>query len=175
MVTIYDVDVNKLIDSLALKLKEYEQIAPPDWAKYVKTGNFKIRPPEDTDWWYKRSAAILRSVFILGPIGVSKLRRKYGGKKDRGCQPSIFRRGSGNIIRKVLFQLGEAGLVEKVDKGKNLGRKISPKGLSLLDNTAKEVVSRPSKTDKLERPSKPAEKKDDTEKKEIKKETPKGE
>jgi len=47
------------------------------------------------------------------------------------------RRGSGGIVRKLLRQLEEAGLVEKMPRK---GRVLSPKGRSLLDRVAREVV-----------------------------------
>ena len=83
-----------------------------------------------------RAAAVLRSVYMLGPIGVSKLRTKYGGKKRRGHKMSHFRKGSGNVIRKLLQQLEKAGLIKFVEKGVHKGRIITPKGMSILDKTA---------------------------------------
>ena len=105
MSTIYEVSTNELIEKVAEQLKNYEQIKAPEWAAYVKTGHFRQRQPTRDDWWYVRSAAILRSIAKLGPIGVSKLRTKYGGKKNRGNKPEHVYRASGNIIRKSLQQL----------------------------------------------------------------------
>ena len=112
---IHDVYPNDLIEKAAEELKKVEAVKPPVWVTFVKTGVHRERAPLDKDWWYMRAAAVLRSVALLGPIGVSKLRTKYGGKKRRGHQPPIFRRGSGSIIRKVLQQLDKAGfkIVEK--------------------------------------------------------------
>ena len=78
MVSIYQVDPNKLIEKLSKELEGFSEIKAPDWAKFVKTGHSRERPPEDPNWWYLRFAAVLRSVYKLGPIGVSKLRTKYG-------------------------------------------------------------------------------------------------
>ena len=132
MTGIYDQEPNKLISKTAEKLKKIEQIKPPEWVAWVKTGVHKERPPIQKDWWYIRAAAILRSVYKLGPIGVSKLRTKYGGKKNRGMKPEEFRKGSGNIIRKILQQLESAGLIEKGKKGVHKGRIITPRGTKLL-------------------------------------------
>ena len=71
-----------------------------------------------------------------GPVGVMSLRTFYGGKKDRGVTPEVFRKGSGAIIRNALHQLEDAGLVEKVEGG----RVVSPKGRSFLDKTAGEII-----------------------------------
>ena len=105
MATIYDVDPSELIKKAASNLKKIDAIKEPSWAKFVKTGMSKERPPVELDWWYARAASVLRKVYILGPVGVSKLRRKYGGSKNRGVKPEHFYKGSGNIIRKILQQL----------------------------------------------------------------------
>ena len=81
MATIYDTNPNALINKAAEELKK--QIKEPEWAKFVKTGVAKDRPPAETDWWYKRAASILRSVYLKGPIGTNKLRHKYSSKKNR--------------------------------------------------------------------------------------------
>ena len=140
MVSVLDKDPNKVIDELSIKLKEFNEIKPPEWAAFVKTGVHKERPPENPDWWYVRSAAILRSVYKLGPIGVSKLRTKYGGKGNRGVAPGRHSKSAGNIIRKCLQQLESAGLISKVkEKSSCKGRTCTGKGQSLLSKSAKEV------------------------------------
>ena len=135
MATIYDKDANELIAKASEELKKV--IKAPEWAPFVKTGVHKERPPVEKDWFYKRAAAILRSVYIKGPIGTNKLRIKYGGRKNRGYAPEKFYRGSGNIIRKALQQLEEAGLIKKAEKGVHKGRMITPKGKSFLDKLSK--------------------------------------
>jgi len=128
-----DVSRTNLIEKVAEELKNVPEIQPPKWAEFVKTGAHKERPPMRDDWWYVRTAAILVKLEKLGPIGVSKLRIQYGGKKNRGHKPSKFIKGSGNIIRKAFQQLEKAGLIKKVDKtNTKKGRIIAPKGLSLL-------------------------------------------
>ena len=140
MGSIYDVSPNELIERAAVELAKMPEIAPPEWAKFVKTGHFRQRPPEREDWWYVRSAAVLRSVYRLGPIGVSKLRTKYGGKKDRGHRPEKVFRAGGNILRKVLQQLETAQLVKQTSIGVHKGRIITPKGRSLLDKLSTEIA-----------------------------------
>src|SRR3989344_4032463 len=116
MATIYDVDTSELIKKASDKLKDIEFIKAPKWAPFVKTGAGKERPPILGDWWYMRTASVLRKVYVLGPIGVSKLKRKYGGKKNRGHKPEKFYPGSGNIIRKILQQLEKAELIKYAEK-----------------------------------------------------------
>jgi len=139
MVTIYDVDASKLIKKASEELKKIELIKPPEWAKFVKTGASKERPPVEKDWWYMRAASILRKVYVLGPIGVSKLRKKYGGKKNRGHKPERTYKGSGSIIRKALQQLEKAELIKQVEKGVHKGKVITSKGKKFLDKLAGEV------------------------------------
>ncbi len=140
--TIYDVDPTELIEELAKELQKIEFIRPPEWAAYVKTGAHKERPPAREDWWYIRSASVLRKVRLKGPIGVSKLRIFYGGKKNRGYAPERFKRGSGNILRKALQQLEKSGLIKKEKKGVHKGRIITPKGIKLMDNVADKIAGR---------------------------------
>ncbi len=91
--------------------------------------------PENKDWWYIRSAAILRKVHIKGPIGIQTLGKVYGGKKNRGVKPERKMRGSGAVIRKMLQQLEGAGLIKKTKNG----RVTTPKGISVLDKTASRI------------------------------------
>lgn len=139
--TIYDIDPTELIERLAKELKKTESINPPKWASFVKTGAHKERPPAREDWWYVRSASVLRKVRLKGPIGVSKLKIIYGGKKNRGYAPERFKKGSGNIIRKILQQLEKAELLKQDSKGVHKGRIITPKGIKLMDAIAKKKVS----------------------------------
>ena len=136
MVTVYDVPAEKLILKTAEKLKSNSKIVPPEWAEYAKTGRHTERAPAQDDWWYTRSASILRKLYVKGPLGSSKLAAEYGGYADKGAMPNRAVKGSRNIARKCMMQLEDAGLL--LPTGKQ-GRMISPAGQSLLDNTAKEV------------------------------------
>ena len=83
---------------------------------------------------------MLRKIYLMGPIGVNKLRKKYGGKKNRGHKPERFYPGSGNIIRKVLQQLEKAEFVKYSEKSVHKGRVITPKGKKFLDKIADELA-----------------------------------
>ncbi|MFH1133123.1 MAG: 30S ribosomal protein S19e [Nanoarchaeota archaeon] len=123
--------LNETIQKASTALKDIKEIKAPEWAAYVKTGRHKERPPIQKDWWYIRSAAVLCAVQKLGPVGVSKLRTKYGGKKNRGYKTEHQYKGSGSIIRHVLQQLETVGFIAQNKKGK-AGRIITPKGLQFL-------------------------------------------
>jgi small subunit ribosomal protein S19e len=84
----------------------------------------------------------MRRVYIDGPIGVERMRTFYGGGKDRGSRPTQFRKGSGSILRKSLQQLEAAGLIIH-DK---TGRRVSPQGMSFMDNLARSLIQQAEKT-----------------------------
>ena len=136
MVTVYDVPAEKLILKTAEKLKQNSAIEPPAWAEFVKTGVHTEKAPSQDDWWYTRSASILRKLYVKGPMGSSRLAAEYGGYADKGSMPNKAVKGSRNIARKCMIQLEKAGYLVSKDKQ---GRAISPSGMSLLDNAAKEV------------------------------------
>lgn len=139
MTTAYDVPANILIERLSAYIKEnIDEIDPPEWADFVKTGVHAERMPQNPDWWYVRSSSLLRKLYMKGPIGVSRLRKEYGGRKRIGMRKAHFKKAGGKIIRKSLQQLEAAGLAEKED---NKGRVISAKGRSLLDALSSQIKS----------------------------------
>jgi small subunit ribosomal protein S19e len=134
-----DVNPRKFNQICKEELKKIDEIKPPEWAIFVKTGVHKKLPPKQEDWWYIRTASILRRIYLDGPIGVERLRTFYGGRKDRGHKPERFRKAGGNIIRTSLQQLEKAGLVEKNKDTKKRGRIITERGKSLLNKVAIEA------------------------------------
>ncbi len=144
MTTMYDVDSAALIKKAAEELKKDQNIKPPAWAAFAKTGMHKERPPASNDWWYVRAASVLRTIYRLGPIGVSKLRTKYGGRKNRGHKIDRFYKGSGSILRKVMQQLEKSGYVKQAEKGVHKGRIATPKGISFLDKISSQLYKAPA-------------------------------
>jgi len=134
-----DVDVKKFNEVCKEELKKIDEIKPPDWAKFVKTGTHKKLPPRQEDWWYIRTASILRRIYLNGPVGVGRLRTFYGGRKDRGHKPERFKKAGGSIIRKSIQQLENAGLIEKSKNSKRKGRIISEKGKTFVNKIVREV------------------------------------
>ena len=135
--TMREVEPQKLIEKLSEELKKNDNIKPPDWSKYVKTGVSTERPPLQDDWWFLRSAAVLRKVYANGPVGVQRLRTAYGGRRKmpHGKKIHHHRKAGGKIIRLILQQLENAGYVKKVEKPKK-GRIITSKGQKLLSKAA---------------------------------------
>lgn len=138
MTTVYDVPPHDLIEAVAAELKAAGKVQPPKWAEFAKTGAHKEMPPTNPDWWFVRSASVLRRIYIDGPVGVSRLRSFYGGKKRKGVATGAFAKGSGSVIREALQQLEKAGYVRKL----KVGRQITPEGQAFLDDTAHKVRSK---------------------------------
>jgi small subunit ribosomal protein S19e len=124
----------KLVDVMSEELSSHVKM--PEWAKFVKTGMSRERQPEDPEWYFQRSASILRKVYTDGPVGTEKLRSYYGGLHRRGHKPARFAKGGGKVVRTILQQLEEQGYVKKQDKK---GRVITPKGQKFVDNAAKKI------------------------------------
>ncbi len=135
MVSALDNDPEKLIGGLANALKE--KMKKPEWATYVKTGVGRERLPDDPDWWFARSASIMRRLYKDGPVGVSKLRSYYGNSHRRGHKPAHFAKGGGKVIRTILQDLTKANLVKVSEKPK--GRILTPEGRKLMDAISKSI------------------------------------
>src|SRR3989344_4608608 len=136
MADIRTIHPDKYNKSLASALKDISEFTAPEWSAFVKSSTHKVRPIVEPDFWYKRSASILRQIYIRGTVGVQRLRTRYGGRKDRGVKPAEFRRSGGKIIRSILQQAEKAGFLEK-SKEKKAGRKLTEKGKNFLEGFAK--------------------------------------
>jgi small subunit ribosomal protein S19e len=135
--TLRDVDAEKLILKAAEELGRMEELRPPAWSSFVKTGVSRQRPPTQGNWWNIRQASMLRKLYLSQRgLGVSRTRIIYGGRKNRGHKPEHSFPASGSIIRKSYQQLEKAGFV-KAEKGK--GRLITPKGQKFLNAVAKSL------------------------------------
>ena len=132
---IYDNTPTIVINKAADQLKD--QLKQPEWSFFVKTGHGRERVPSNKDWYHQRAASILRTVAVRGPIGVSKLAKKYGNKKNRGHAPEKFAPAGRKIIRTILQQFEQLGFIEKKKIGAHHGRKVTSRGQSFLDKVAK--------------------------------------
>lgn len=131
MTSVKDVNPHALINMVAKDLKETKGVKMPEFAAFVKTGSHRERTPDNPDWWFVRMASILRKVYISGSVDVNSLRNYYGGRKNRGVRPEIFRKAGGKIIRVCLQDLEKLGFV-KISENKN-GRILTSKGQKYLD------------------------------------------
>jgi len=144
LTTPHDVPASKFIDRLAKYLKEnVDEVQPLSWTDVAKTGMHVEKQPQNPNWWYVRSASVLRKVYVHGPIGLEDLRADYGGRKNRGSQPDCVKKAGGSNIRKVLQQLEAADLIVT---SRPEGRKMSPKGRKLLQEIAGDLAKEMIKT-----------------------------
>ncbi len=140
MIRGYDVNQIELVNKLADKLEKDKLITPLEWSKFVKTGASKDRVPLQNNWWYLRAASIMRRMYInKEPIGVNRLKVIYGDKEKNRYSGQHFRPAGGAIIRHILQQLEQAGLIKKVRVQNHFGRVLTPGGISLTDKVAKEI------------------------------------
>jgi len=136
MTDIRTIESGKYNVLLAEALKKVPEIEKPEWVEFVKTSTHKKRPTFESDFWYKRTASILRQIYVRGTVGVERLRTRYGGRKNRGQKPPEFRKSGGKIIRTILQQVESAGFVEKI-KDKKSGRTLTKEGKEFLENLVK--------------------------------------
>jgi small subunit ribosomal protein S19e len=128
MATAYDVPAEKLIPKIADELKKIETIAPPDWAAFVKTGRHREKSPVNNDWWHTRTAAVLRKIYIEGPVGTTRLAAMYGGRAVRGSR---------SISRMTVQQLEKSQLVQKQKDG---GRVVTAKARKMIDQMSTQIL-----------------------------------
>jgi len=137
MATAFDVPADRLIPRIAEELKKIETIAPPDWAAYAKTGRHREKSPVSNDWWHVRAAAVLRKIYVEGPVGTTRLAAMYGGKADRGSKPNRAVRGSRSISRVTVQQLEKSQLVQKQKDG---GRVVTAKARKMVDSVSTQIL-----------------------------------
>ncbi len=138
MNVIYKLNAQEYNLKLAEALKEIPEFKEPEWLTFVKSGPAKERPIEDPDFWYKRSASILKQIYQKKIVGVNRLRTKYGSKKNRGFKPERFKRAGGKIIRTILQQSDKAGFTEIAQdirgvREKRPGRQLTQKGKEFME------------------------------------------
>ncbi len=137
MTTVYDVPPGLLIEKLREQLQAEGKIKPPEWAKFSRTGVHTEKAPVQADWWYRRVAAVLRKVYVYGPVGSTRLAAEFGGRRDDGSAPYHPRRGSRSVAREAMQQLESLGYLSKLEKK---GRSITPAGRKLLDRIAHDIL-----------------------------------
>lgn len=139
MNTVYELDAQEYNLKLAEALKNIPEFDAPEWINFVKSGSFRERPINDSDFWHKRAASILRQIYRKNVVGVNRLRTKYGGRQNRGSKPQRFKKSGGKIIRTILQQADAAGFTEiaKAIRGvrkKRPGRQLTQKGKDFLED-----------------------------------------
>jgi small subunit ribosomal protein S19e len=134
MSNVYEVKAADLVKLASQRLKE-KNMQKPGYIDFVKSGPSKERVPHERDFWFARSASILRQVYLNGPIGVSRLRTRYGSRKGHVVHRHHHMKAGGSIIRDSLIELERLQLVKNTKEG----RVITPQGKSFLDKISNEL------------------------------------
>ncbi|KAI9786013.1 MAG: 40S ribosomal protein S19 [Peltula sp. TS41687] len=137
-VSVRDVDAQKFINAYAAFLKRQGKLPIPGWVDTVKTSHSKELPPQSIDWFYIRSAAVARHIYMRKTVGVGRLRKVHGSQKNRGSRPSHHVDASGSVDRKVVQALEKIGVLEQ-DEEKG-GRRITQSGQRDLDRIAQTTL-----------------------------------
>ncbi len=114
--SLYDVPQQELVERVAVALQKVEQIKPPEWALFAKISSQNEKPPVRSDWWYVRAASVLRRIALLGPVGVSKLSIKFGGKKIEVTRHPDLRLQEEIIFAKFFNNLKKLDFASRIKK-----------------------------------------------------------
>src|SRR2546430_10260002 len=100
MTTAYDVPPGLLIERLKDRLQQEGKIKPPEWAPFARTGVHTEKAPTQPDWWYRRVAAVVRKVYLKGPVRTARPAGEFGGQPDHGSSPHQPHRGCPGMARR---------------------------------------------------------------------------
>merc|ERR1711868_260315 len=99
MVCVKDVNQSDYVVALAAFFKKQGKMNVPKWTDYGKTNTGRQLSPHDQDWFYIRTAAIARQLYIKGVVGVGRFSKMYGMGINNGMRPGQYRTGNGHIAR----------------------------------------------------------------------------
>lgn len=132
MITVFDVNPNKLIHAVAQELEKEEKVSPPGFIRFVKSGSHAELAPVQKNFWYIRCASILRQAYVRNKVSLGGLKVHYGGAQKNVVHTAHHRDAGGAIIRNAFQQLEKAGLLLKEKDG----RILSPQGRKFLDKVS---------------------------------------
>ncbi|MDE1845858.1 MAG: 30S ribosomal protein S19e [Candidatus Micrarchaeota archaeon] len=135
MANVFDVDGSALIKKTSEMLKD-KGMAKPEYTSFVKSGAGKERVPADPDFYFVRAASLLRQVYINGPVGIARMRTRYGTRKLHTIHRHHHFRSGGSVIKDAFDSLEKLNYVKKTPKG----RVITPTGKSFLDKISNEII-----------------------------------
>merc|ERR1711920_767422 len=76
--------------ALGAFFKKQGRMATPKWTDYGKTNTGKQLSPHNDDWFYYRTAAIARQLYVKGTVGVARFalqeleKMKFVTKAEKG-------------------------------------------------------------------------------------------
>eukprot|EP01004_Peranema_trichophorum_P010441 NODE_9237_length_609_cov_408.450617_g8605_i0.p1 GENE.NODE_9237_length_609_cov_408.450617_g8605_i0~~NODE_9237_length_609_cov_408.450617_g8605_i0.p1 ORF type:complete len:157 (+),score=35.03 NODE_9237_length_609_cov_408.450617_g8605_i0:68-538(+) len=136
-VVVKDVDANRFIRTYAAYLKKAGKLEIPAYVDVVKLSSANELAPLNPDWFYIRTAAIARRVYLYPGVGVGMLARQFGTGIRRGSRPVRHQPANKGNIRHSLQQLEKLNIIEHTPDG---GRKITKKRQKDLDRIAQQVL-----------------------------------
>ena len=120
MVCVKDVNQSDFVVALGAFFKKQGRMATPKWTDYGKTNTGKQLSPHNDDWFYYRTAAIARQLYVKGTIGVGRFTKIYSMGINNGMRPGQYRKGNSHIARFALQELEKMKFVTKAEKGRKL-------------------------------------------------------
>jgi small subunit ribosomal protein S19e len=113
---IHEVRAGAFNETLKCYLKDSGKLKlPVDW-DIIKTGRGRERAPEDDDWYYLRTAAVVRQLALSETVTIAAIARRYGNWKNRGVRPSKFVECDESLCCSVFDNLEDMRWVNLVSK-----------------------------------------------------------
>ena len=103
--------------------------------------------PLDPDWFYTKSAAVCRTIYInkTNTLGIQTLKSMFGKKKRGSVKSPRFTTAGGKILREVVKQLKSAKYISnkftvKDGETHSVGLHLTPLGITELDKVASKII-----------------------------------
>ena len=119
MITVKDVPAEAFINAYAEHLKKTQKVTPIKDANILKTGYSQELTPENEDWFFVRSAAIARTLYLRPERGVGHLRHVFGKRHKPGHKKRFHAVASGKVIRFAIQQLEKANILMAYNDKRN--------------------------------------------------------
>ncbi|KAF7682919.1 40S ribosomal protein S19 [Astathelohania contejeani] len=139
---VLDVAPAIFISNVSEHLKSNDKVELPIDHDIIKTGSGREMPPMNKDWYYIRSASIVRLLCrdSLKPsstgLTVKFFAKRYGNIKNRGVRPNKHVPADAKIITKILNDLKKSNWVVEED-GKY---KLSSLGIEELHQIIEKMI-----------------------------------
>jgi small subunit ribosomal protein S19e len=103
--------------------------------------------PLDPDWFYNKSAAVCRKIYInkTNTLGIQTLKAMFGKKKRGSVKSPRFTHAGGKVLREVVKQLRTAKYISnkftvKDGESHSVGLHLTPLGITELDKVASKTI-----------------------------------
>ncbi|KCZ81505.1 hypothetical protein H312_01083 [Anncaliia algerae PRA339] len=121
--TVHKLKASEFNSKVSQYLKKQNLITVPINYDVIKTSHGKQRAPQDPDWYYIRSAAVLRHLALSEEgLTVRYFAKKFGCSKNRGTRPSKHVNSYFSIIKNIFNAFEELQWIDNNNK-RNLTQK----------------------------------------------------